>query len=234
MPAKWTGDFVREVHMSGVTIKAVAEKAGLNDKYVSQVLHADNPPDKARDKLFTALGELVKTEEREKMFYKGTEINTPTDERSLDKLLELTRAVFVANALQHEWQYSLTYRFGLFVHVKRWPISLLISQKIVPPGSVDVTDIDVRMDDLDALDAAIRAVKDDLRAFIQDNDVNTEEVTEDAEAENTQERGGSSYRCHPREVSHALRGADRALQADGVQHGNGVRANQKPRQHYYP
>lgn len=58
MPAKWTGDFLRDVHLNGFTVKAVAEKAGLNDKYVSQVLHAEDPSNKAKDKLFSALEEM--------------------------------------------------------------------------------------------------------------------------------------------------------------------------------
>lgn len=63
MPAKWTGDFLRDVHLNGLTVKAVSEKAGLNDKYVSQVLHADDPSNKAKEKLFFALGELKKERE---------------------------------------------------------------------------------------------------------------------------------------------------------------------------
>lgn len=57
MPAEWTGDFLRDVHLSGLTIKAVAEKAGLNDMYVSQVLHADAPSNRAKEKLLSALEE---------------------------------------------------------------------------------------------------------------------------------------------------------------------------------
>ena len=59
MPAQWTGQLIGEIHTNGFTIKRVVHEAGLNDKYVSQVLHSENPPEKARAKLFAALQRLI-------------------------------------------------------------------------------------------------------------------------------------------------------------------------------
>ena len=58
MPKQWTGDFVGEVHNAGLTIQQVAKEASLNPKYVSQILHSENPSESARKKLFDALGRL--------------------------------------------------------------------------------------------------------------------------------------------------------------------------------
>lgn len=60
MPAEWTGDFIGRVHLANITLKAVAEEAKLDDKYVSQVLHSENPSPKAKEKLYAALGRLTK------------------------------------------------------------------------------------------------------------------------------------------------------------------------------
>lgn len=58
MPAQWTGVLVGEIHNAGFTIKQVAAEAGLNDKYVSQVLNADAESPKAEQKLRAALERL--------------------------------------------------------------------------------------------------------------------------------------------------------------------------------
>lgn len=63
MPAQWTGDLIGRIHTEGLTIKAVAKEAGLNEKYVSQVLHSDTPPESARLKLFCALDRLCQAKE---------------------------------------------------------------------------------------------------------------------------------------------------------------------------
>lgn len=59
MIAQWTADFVGQVHLHKLTIKAVAERAGLNPRYVSWVLNTENPSDKARRKLYHALEEMI-------------------------------------------------------------------------------------------------------------------------------------------------------------------------------
>ena len=58
MPAQWTGDLKRELHNSNITVKEIALEAKMNRRYVSQVLHADNPSERARDRLFDALERL--------------------------------------------------------------------------------------------------------------------------------------------------------------------------------
>lgn len=58
MPTEWSGELIKKIHMNGLTIKAVAEKAGLNDKYVSQVLHSEHPSHRSMYKLSTAIAEL--------------------------------------------------------------------------------------------------------------------------------------------------------------------------------
>lgn len=58
MPVPWTGQLIGKIHNAGLTIKQVAREAGLNEKYVSQVLHSDAPSDKAEQKLKDALTRL--------------------------------------------------------------------------------------------------------------------------------------------------------------------------------
>ena len=59
MPAQWTGQLIGEIHNAGLTIKRVALEAGLNDKYVSQVLNADAESPKTERKLRAALTRLL-------------------------------------------------------------------------------------------------------------------------------------------------------------------------------
>ena len=58
MPAQWTGELIGNIHNAGLTIKEVAERAGLNSKYVSTLLNGDAPEGKAGKKLRDALVEL--------------------------------------------------------------------------------------------------------------------------------------------------------------------------------
>ena len=58
MPAQWTGRLVGEIHNAGLTIKRVAAEAGLNAKYISQVLNGDAESPKAEQKLRAALARL--------------------------------------------------------------------------------------------------------------------------------------------------------------------------------
>lgn len=59
MPAQWTGQLVGEIHNAGLTIKQVAEEAGMNAKYVSTVLNSDVDSPRAEAKLRSALDRLV-------------------------------------------------------------------------------------------------------------------------------------------------------------------------------
>lgn len=58
MPAQWTGQLVGEIHNAGLTIKAVSEEAGLNSKYVSQIINSEANSPKAEQKLRAALERL--------------------------------------------------------------------------------------------------------------------------------------------------------------------------------
>ena len=44
MPAQWTGRIVGELHNKKLTLKELAREVGWNDKYLSQVINAENPP----------------------------------------------------------------------------------------------------------------------------------------------------------------------------------------------
>lgn len=59
MPVQWTGHLVGEIHNAGLTIRQVAEEAGMNPKYVSTVLNGEAEAPKARAKLTAALERLL-------------------------------------------------------------------------------------------------------------------------------------------------------------------------------
>ena len=59
MPAQWTGELIGDIHNAGLTIKRVSEAAGLNPKYVSQILNSENEAPKAEAKLREALSRLT-------------------------------------------------------------------------------------------------------------------------------------------------------------------------------
>ena len=58
MPAQWTGELIGEIHNAGFKIKDVAAEAGLNPKYVSQILHGKYESSRAEEKLRAALFRL--------------------------------------------------------------------------------------------------------------------------------------------------------------------------------
>lgn len=59
MPAQWTGEVIKRMHLNRIMAKDLAVEAGLNPKYLSQVLNSDNPPEKARAKIEAALSRLI-------------------------------------------------------------------------------------------------------------------------------------------------------------------------------
>lgn len=63
MPAQWTGRIVGELHNNRITLKELAAEVGWNDKYLSQVINADNPPKGAEQKLSDALKRLIEKRE---------------------------------------------------------------------------------------------------------------------------------------------------------------------------
>lgn len=58
MPAQWTGELIGEIHNAGFKIKDVAAEAGLNPKYVSQILHGKYESSRAESRLREALDRL--------------------------------------------------------------------------------------------------------------------------------------------------------------------------------
>lgn len=63
MPASWTGELKGELHNAQITVNDIAREAGMNPKYVSFVLHSNNPSEKAKNKLFDALARLKSRKE---------------------------------------------------------------------------------------------------------------------------------------------------------------------------
>ena len=59
MPAQWTGRIVGEIHNAGLTIKEVSAEAGLNPKYVSQILNRESDSPKTERKLRDALSRII-------------------------------------------------------------------------------------------------------------------------------------------------------------------------------
>ncbi len=59
MPAQWTGVVVGEMHLNGITGKALAAELGWNAKYLSQVLNSPDPPKGAQQKIRTAIDNII-------------------------------------------------------------------------------------------------------------------------------------------------------------------------------
>lgn len=60
MPAAWTGDIVKDLHLHGISAKQLAEKLGWNSKYLSTVLNGHRNPAGAEVKIRAALKEMIK------------------------------------------------------------------------------------------------------------------------------------------------------------------------------
>lgn len=63
MPAQWTGRIVGELHNNRITLKELAKEVGWHDKYLSQVINAENPPKNAEQKLTEAMNRLIEKKE---------------------------------------------------------------------------------------------------------------------------------------------------------------------------
>lgn len=59
MPAQWTGRIVGELHNNRITLKELAKEVGWHDKYLSQVINAEQPPKGAEQKLTDAMNRLI-------------------------------------------------------------------------------------------------------------------------------------------------------------------------------
>lgn len=60
MPEKWTGEVVGAMHVNGISAKQLANKMGLNEKYLSAVLNSKKTPKDAESRCKAALDELLK------------------------------------------------------------------------------------------------------------------------------------------------------------------------------
>ena len=63
MPAQWTGRIVGELHNNRITLKELAKEVGWHDKYLSQVINAENPPKDSERKLTDALNRLIEAKD---------------------------------------------------------------------------------------------------------------------------------------------------------------------------
>jgi predicted secreted protein len=63
MPAQWTGRIVGELHNNRITLKELAKEVGWHDKYLSQVINAEQPPKGAEQKLTDAMNRLIEKKE---------------------------------------------------------------------------------------------------------------------------------------------------------------------------
>lgn len=64
MPAQWTGDLVKELHMNGITAKQLAAAAGWHEKYLSCVLNGHRNPKNAESTLRAALDALIEAQDQ--------------------------------------------------------------------------------------------------------------------------------------------------------------------------
>lgn len=60
MPAKWTGEIVKGLHLNCLTQKDLAEKLGVSHGYVCMVLNGIKNPAGAKERFTAALDELIK------------------------------------------------------------------------------------------------------------------------------------------------------------------------------
>lgn len=59
MPAQWTGDIVGEMHLHGISAKALAAEIGWHEKYLSAVLNGHREPKEAEDACRSALNRII-------------------------------------------------------------------------------------------------------------------------------------------------------------------------------
>lgn len=60
MPAQWTGDVERELHIAGISHKEFSVHMGMNPKYVSSIMNGHRSPKNAEQKFRAALEELLR------------------------------------------------------------------------------------------------------------------------------------------------------------------------------
>ena len=63
---KWTGEIVGKLHVFEISYKALADKLGWHEKYLSAVLNGHRKPKKAEAQVMQALNELIQEKENSK------------------------------------------------------------------------------------------------------------------------------------------------------------------------
>ena len=59
MPEKWTGALIGKMHNYRITYDMLAEKLGVQKSYVSMILNGKRKPPNIRQRMETALNELI-------------------------------------------------------------------------------------------------------------------------------------------------------------------------------
>lgn len=60
MIEKWTGNLIGKMHNNGIKQVELAEKLGLTNAYVGMILRGERKPPNIRQRMETALDELIK------------------------------------------------------------------------------------------------------------------------------------------------------------------------------
>ena len=58
MPAQWTGEIVSEMHLAGISKRAVAREMGVTAAYVGMILNGNRAPDGAEKRIREAVNRL--------------------------------------------------------------------------------------------------------------------------------------------------------------------------------
>lgn len=63
MIEKWTGLLIGKMHNNGIKQIELAEKMGLTNAYVGMILRGERKPPNIRERMETALDELIKAKQ---------------------------------------------------------------------------------------------------------------------------------------------------------------------------
>lgn len=63
MPEPWTGRLIGRMHNNEVTLEQLAERLGWTKSYCSMILNSKRKPRGIREKMETAVSELIKEKE---------------------------------------------------------------------------------------------------------------------------------------------------------------------------
>lgn len=72
MPAKWTGDYIKKLHLNGLSQNDVARKLGVSKVRVSTVLNAEKTTPEQKERYLAVLDELIQEVKNERRQSKAT------------------------------------------------------------------------------------------------------------------------------------------------------------------